>query len=307
MRRTFFPLIILAALLCSLAPHDALSEVPVPSFVPRSGGTTQQNSVLYFRYAAEPYLGRESRTVSFDPGTTYENALIRSLLEGPGSVYPHLEPVFPLGTEVLSTQARGDLLFVTFNEKLLNAYPDEVSLSTPSYRENEGRLKRELAMAALSCTITENTPFAYVQVLVLGDMRATTSMRLSERYYLLDSDVLPPPLSRAENRILTPQSAATLLCNYWLKLDRRGMAMHLRAAGEAADLPEGLPLLTSFALTNGTVSPDGQSAIVLADLTLRSNDGNSYARLGWPMRLSYVQGVWLVEQSALRSLWEAAK
>lgn len=307
MRSRFFFFVILGLLLMCLSPAGARGDSVVPSFVPQGGSASQQSAVLYFRYGAEPYLGRENRTVFFNPGTAFEKALLQSLLEGPGSVYPHLEPMFPLGTEILATHAQGDMLFVTFNERLLDAYPDEKSLSSAAYREKEGRLKRELAMAALSCTITENTPYAYVQVLVLGKTRATTSMRLSERYYLKDSDALPPPLSRAEHRILTPQSAAALLCDYWLGLDLSSMAGLLVSAGQATDLPERIPLLTHYTLSSGTVSPDRQNAIVLADFTLQSPDGNTHERIGWPLRLRYMQGIWLIESESLQTLWGAAQ
>lgn len=271
----------------------------VPSYRPNT--TAQRQAVLYFRFYRTPYLGREERTIVYDPATSFEKALAQALVVGPSSVYPHLKPLFPEGTRVLAAQGQGSVLFVTFNENLMHAYPDESNPFMAGYREGEGLMRRELAMAALSLTITENTDYAYVQPLVMGNVSTATSLRLSERYYLREGSALPAPLTRAEDRALTPLSAANLLFSAWEKQTMADMRAYM--TGEAAVL-EKLPTLSSFTLSGGTVSADGQSALVLTTVSLELDGGHTCDIVLWPLRLKMVQGVWLADAASFAAMLE---
>lgn len=291
---------LLALALCAALFAPCARAQQVPSLSP---GTAQQRSAaLYFRFYDTEYVAEETRTIRFDPSLSFERALVEALLSGPSSVYPHLGPLFPQGTRVLSAHGQGSVLFVTFDQNLMNPYPDEV-LTSSAYRGGEGLTRRALAMASLSLTVTENTDYAYVQPLVMGDLSASASLRLSERYYLKDSDALPPPLSRAEDRLLTPFASASLLLSRWQAQDRAGMPM-LMLGGQAQAL-DSLPQLLDFSLSRGTVSADGQSATVLLSASLREKDGGMCETAGWPLRLKRVQGAWLTDVSSLDGLKEA--
>lgn len=270
----------------------------VPSYRPTA--TSQRQAVMYFRFYRTPYLGREERTIVYDPATSFEKALAQALVAGPSSVYPHLKPLFPPGTEVLAAQGQGEVLFITFNENLMHAYADEQNAYADGYREGEGLLRRELAMASLSLSITENTDYAYVQPLVMGNV--STSLRLSERYYLRASDALADPLARAEQSVLTPSAAAKLLLDAWEKQDTAGMGAYL--TGEAPAIKNSPPPLSSFALSQGTVSMDGQTAIVNTTVVVSDPNGGAYHKALWPLRLRMVQGVWLTDAASLAALLE---
>ncbi len=293
-KRVFLLLFGLMMLLsaCALAQQ-------VPSYRPNA--TAQRQAVLYFRFYRTPYLGREERTIVYDPATSFEKALAQALVAGPSSVYPHLKPLFPEGTRVLAAQGQGSVLFVTFNENLMHAYPDESNPFMAGYREGEGLMRRELAMAALSLAVTENTDYAYVQPLVMGNVSTATSLRLSERYYLREGSALPAPLTRAEDKALTPISAAGLLFSAWEKQSVADMRAYM--TGEAAAL-EKLPVLSSFTLSGGSVSMDGQSAMVLATVSLEIAGGHAYGIALWPLRLKMVQGVWLVDAASFGAMME---
>lgn len=291
---------IFLACLCALALLAPwVSAQQVPSYRPTT--TAQRQAVLYFRFYRTGYLGREERTILYDPATSFEKALAQALVAGPSSVYPHLKPLFPEGTKVLGAQGQGNVLFVTFNENLMHAYPDESNPLLSGYREGEGLLRRELAMAALSLAVTENTDYAYVQPLVMGSVSASTSLRLSERYYLRDSSALPAPLTRAENRLLSPSAAAGLLFSAWEKQSPKDVGAYI--TGDAAPLDQ-LPSLNSFTLSEGSVSMDGQTAIVQTTLSVQGQGSGIYNIVLWPLRLKMVQGVWLVDASSFAAMLE---
>ncbi len=284
--------------LALLIPAFACAQIP--SYFP--SGESQQSAILYFRLENTPFLGREKRSLYFDTTSTFEKALVQALVDGPSAVYSRLIPMFPDGTKVLSTQGQGDILFVTFNDSLLDPYPDEHNLSSPEYREGEGRLRRTLAMSALSCTITENTSYAYVQVLVEGSAQISTSLRLPQSYYLLDSSTLPPPLSRDENSIMQPDDAVEILCQKWTVKDVQGMQGYIYGNDEK-DALQNIPLLIGHTLSSGTVSYDGLSALVLLSATMQQPDGTSLSRTGWPLRLVFRDGLWLVQLETLTPIW----
>ncbi len=272
----------------------------VPAYYPST--ESQQDAILYFRHGATPYLGREKRTLYFDTASTFEKALVQGLLDGPSAVYARLVPMFPAGTEVLSTQGQGEILFVTFNEHLMDPYPDEHQLSSPEYRAGEGRLRRTLAMSALSCTITENTPYAYVQVLVEGNTQVSTSLRLPQSYYLMDSTALPPPLVRDEGSIMQPNDAVEMLCQKWTIKDISGMQNYLTGSQDKEKLQQ-MPLLIGHTISGGTISYDGLSSIVLISASMQQQDGTTLSRISWPLRLVFREGVWLVQTETLVTLW----
>lgn len=137
----------------------------------------------------------------------------------------------------------GETLFVTFNEQLLGRYADEAVIFSTDYSQGEGRLRRRLAMAALVNTLTESGLYSRVQVLVRQESYITSSMRLSMRYYLLEDDSLPPPLTRQESYILTPQVSAQI---FW----RAGAAVISRPVCGWCAAAKAAPLLPSLRNSN---------------------------------------------------------
>ncbi len=266
---------------------------------------------LYFRYGSSQSLGREQRSIAVPAGASPELMVVNALVEGPGTLWPHLSPLFPPGTQALSAVAEGSTLFVTFNETLMAAYPDEALIMNADYREGEGRLRRQLAMAALVNTLTETGRLRAVQVLVRGESYISTSMRLSQRYYLEDSDALPPPLTRQDQYIQSPRSAAESLMQAWQSGDW-SQAYPLLISGSAA-LPsqhelltqvQAAPVLADYSLTAGSVSLDGQSAVVSVSYDFTRANGSAQTVTALPLRLQLVDGVFRVPYEALVALME---
>ncbi|MBQ7455133.1 MAG: hypothetical protein IJS53_01710, partial [Clostridia bacterium] len=65
---------------------------------------------------------------------------------------------------------------------------------------------------------------------------------------------------------------------------------------------EAAPVLVDFAVYDGTVSPDGRSAVVCADLLLRDADGQESALSAVPFVLTNEDGVWKAAASRLAAL-----
>jgi len=266
---------------------------------------------LYFRYRSSDLLGRELRAISVPVNGPYELSIVRALLDGPGSLSPHLSPLFPPGTQALSAVAESGTLFVTFNESIMGHYPDEPLIMTPDYRQGEGTLRRQIAMAGLVNTLTELGRYRAVQVLVRGETYIAASMRLSMRYYLQDSDALPDPLVRQEAYIQSPQTAAQALLsasqsNDWTScypLLISGTQM-LPSEHELIQVVSQAPTVLDYVLTAGTVALDGQSAIVCVDYTLRRSNGSTQAIKALPLKVLLIDGIYRIPYESLRQLLE---
>lgn len=275
-------------------------------------------ATLYFRYRNTPYLAREVRELSVSRTLPDELALVNALLEGPGSLSPHLSPLFPSGTKALSTAVEGETLFITFNDRLMSRYADEAVLFSTDYSQGEGLLRRRLAMAGLVNTLTESGLFSRIQVLVRQESYVTSSMRLSNRYYLLDDDSLPPPLHRQETYILTPQASADIFLDGWQKGDLvSGLKMVRGSDGrslaaipseyELRQMMEQAPRLADFSVTAGSTSLDGQSAVVSLSLSLLKDDGGERLIDNRPLRLILREGIYTIPYEAFEGLLEAVK
>jgi hypothetical protein len=266
---------------------------------------------LYFRYRSSALLGRERRAIFVPVSGPYELSIVRALLDGPGSLSPHLSPLFPPGTQALSAVVEGGTLFVTFNETIMGHYPDEPLIMTPDYSQGEGALRRRLAMAGLVNTLTEVGRYRAVQVLVRGETYIATSMRLSMRYYLQDSDDLPDPLVRQEAYIQSPQTAAQALLSAWQGNNWTSCypllissAQTLPSEYELIQIVRQAPSVLDYTLTAGIVGLDGQSAIVSVDYTLRRANGSTQTIQAFPLKVLLIDGIYRIPYESLRQLLE---
>lgn len=265
-------------------------------------------AVLYFRYENSAFLMPETREIEVKHTESLEKALVTALLDGPSPENTSLKSPFPNGTKVLSVLAEGDRLFVTLSKEFLNSLPGEDSGNLLS--REEALRRRNLAVAALSNTLTETGEFASVQVLVLNQQDSGSSLRLNQRYFLEDSDYFPPPFHRKEDAIMTPGEALRYILGFWSRQDWAGFARlvvlapgEASALGQAVDLRQ-LPLLLSFEVTGGTAGPKGDYAIVLADVQMKLDDGREVHKASFPVRLLKRNQVWALNLASLRKLTE---
>ena len=301
-------LCLLAALIlllcaCSQQPPEGLKketpqDAPAIYAEPDDGTALQFTATLYFAYGDTGLLRQESRVISRPPNETREKAMVRALLEG--SREAGSRALFPEKTEVLSTHAQDGILYITFNEALYDRYADE-----DAARES-AILRRRLALDALTATLTESGEYGSVQVLVRAEANVGRSMRLTSRFFWEEPEVTVPPLTRQSSRLPAPSAYARELLLAWQdrsaeRLSAFVSARDNRSGALAEDLAAARALL-SYAVYDGTVSPDGGSAVVCVDLTLRDADGVEFAVDAYPLRLVSEGGAWKILRSQLTGI-----
>lgn len=268
---------------------------------------TENTYTLYFRLEDKPYLAAESRHIGVERDQTTEMALVEQLIAGPSVTQTALQPLFPAGTEVMATSKQGEVLFVTFSEEFLSGYRAEKSDLTGESKKQAIRMERQLCLDALAATLTDAGLCTRVQVLVHRQQMKNNSLRLEEDYLYQNGSLLPlPEITRTEETLYTPHNAARYILNAWMTRNGEQLqgciALGGMPAGQSGEevLSQSLPL-TGFQLANGHVSPDGQWAVVTAEITLHKN-GSDIVRKGYPIRLCRENGVWKIPFDTLQSM-----
>jgi hypothetical protein len=300
---------------CTAAPPDSVIREDADKSLLISADTAALTpdtvqATLYFRYGATEYLAPEERSVPVQRNETAEKALVQALLDGPAATSSALSPLFPPGTEVLAVSSQGSTLFITFSEALRGRYADEpVDTSGQPWKE-ELPLRRHLCMDSLAATLTEAGLCSQVHVLVYRSGVPTHSMRLQAGFYNrgLDEAILPP-LTRNEDALLTPRNTASAILRAWMNQDwlaLYGWLARDSRPGEQTALGEfsTAKILTGYDVSAGTVSLNGQSAVLCADLSLRAS-GEDAAREGYPIHLTREDGLWRIEYSRLMDMIQA--
>ncbi len=311
-----------AALLagCTAEPPKALvrdDAIPASALISAQMPLTafgEGTFTLYFRYQDTGYLGVEMRSIVLRPDEPPLKALAQALADGPGASQPMLNQLFPAGTQVLSTALVGDVLYVTFSEQLLNRYADEQGDLTAGRTATEAQLRRKLAMAALTNTLTETGQCAQVQVLVQRELQSATSLRLPASYFLTTKDESPlGPFVRDESVLFTPHNTVQQILSCWLTQNWGELydSIALQDAFDGSERPglqaamlgfQASKALTTFTASAGSVSLDGRSAIVCADVTLHHADGTDSVFQSYPIYLTRENGLWKASYSQLISL-----
>ena len=286
-------------------PEGAL-EIPA---LPKADAADTVSSTLYFRYEDTALLRQETRNLSVSPNETRERALVQALLEGSQEG----GALFPEGVELLNVQMQSGVAFVTFNEALYGRYGDESGTLTAAHALPEAQLRRHLAMAALTATLTESGECYGVQVLVRQQSTVGQSMRLKESYFLENGDMPSAVLTRNESYLMTPANVAHYLLRAWQQRSFDTLYPLLSSLdGDAArpvqttasEIFSATDMLLVYSVTPGSLSPDGKSAVVCVDMTLRRADGSEYMINGWPLRLERENGAFKVTMRTLRALMQ---
>lgn len=263
---------------------------------------------LYFRYRDSAYLAPEQREIEMKRNESLEKAIVSALVQGPDASSVALSALFPPGTEVLSAAAQGDTLFITFNEAFLGRYADESTDAVSS----EGTLCRQLCLQSLAAALTEQGLCAQVQVLVYSGAAQNTSMRLQKGFLnRTNDDSLLPPVTRDESCLLTPYNTASLILQAWQAKDwptlydliAKGENAANARAGEqnAFDAFAAARTLTDFALSPGSVSFDGQKAVLTASLEVQDQGAEETVQ-GYPLLLLREEGIWKMDYTRLMNM-----
>ncbi len=290
------------------ATHDAL--LPEISPLASAAPWEERTVSLYFRMRDEAMLAREERSIPLYSDMRLEKVLIESLIEGPSPSSLDLTSPFIPGTRVISITESGSLLLVTLSQAFLDTPLDAPTQwqSDPVWRR-EVLLRRRLALASIVNTITEATSFTAVQLLVQENPSDMHGERISRQhlYEVFDGDPLLTPVSRDESVILTHHNTAAVILDCWLQKDfARLYRLVASPPTEAAFTEEVLSYsrtLTNYSLSPGTVSADGQRAVLVVNLTFL--DGGAANVVGYTISLMQENGLWKIEYPALLRLMEA--
>jgi hypothetical protein len=293
--------------------RNTLAETAIISAETADVEETEYSATLYFRYLDTKMLSTQERVISIPKNVTREKAIIQALLSGPGASVPQLTALFQPGVTILSTQAVDGVLFVTFNDALLGRYDDEPADLTSPYWKTEAPLRRSLAMAALVASLTETGEFQSIQVLVRGQTFVTTSMRLNMSYFLTGEDGLSSPLTRDETKLLTQTNTARIILEAWHQGDVK--TLYLFTAIKDPDTGIARPAeqtvyaelgqagtLIAYSISAGSVSPNGQTAILCADITVHSSSNEIFTHTAWPVMLCRENGIWKIPYAKLTDI-----
>ncbi|NLX82502.1 MAG: GerMN domain-containing protein [Clostridiales bacterium] len=271
----------------------------------------QVDAVLYFRYQDSPYLTQEIRRISVKHTESLEKALVQALLDGPEGASNLAVPLFPRGTEVLNVLEENGRLFVTFSKQAQEPMGNENTFS--QLARDAAILRRRLAMASLVNTLTEFGKYRDVQVLILNDPGLSTSMRLSARYYLENSDDLPGPLTRDEDAIITPGKALAHILHAWQQQNWQRLLKLVAVTGEEMSPPmkmeeaQDFPTLLEMDVSEGRIAPHGSSAIVALRANILKKNGESITLFDFPVLMLRNHQGWMLSLSSLQGILEASK
>lgn len=287
--------------------------VITPEILPSAGGVEpeQRPVALYFRMRGENMLARETRMVTFPLDVSEEQVLITKLIEGPGPDMLDLTGLFNPGTRVLPPTGDGTLLTVTLSKEFLDKPADVPDnwRSVQSWRD-EVLERRMLALASIVNTITEETQYTSVQLLVQRDENDRVGRRVERAEIYKDGaeSLVLSPISRAEELILSPHNTADIILSCWWKRDFDRLYRFVSGSPTEAEFQQTMlevgRALTSFTLSPGVVSDDGQSAVILAGLEYTNASGFAVIR-DFPMQMRRVNNLWKIEYAALLRLMEA--
>ena len=299
---------------CMTSPPDALLRESAEGQRLISASTAElspdsRTITLYFRYRDSAFLAPEKREIQMKRNVSLEKAIVSALIQGPDASSVALSALFPPGTEVLAATAQGDTLFITFNEAFLGRYADEASDAV----SGEGTLRRQLCLQSLAAALTEQGLCARVQVLVYESALQNTSMRLQKGFLnRTNDDSLLPPVTRDESCLLTTYNTASLILQAWQAQDwpalydltaREGENAEKNRAGEqnAFDAFAAARTLTDFTLSPGSVSFDGQNAVLTVSLTVQDQGAEETVQ-GYPLLLLREEGIWKMDYTRLMNM-----
>lgn len=257
---------------------------------PQSNSSAE--AVLYFRYYDTPFLVQETRTLQVPHTKSLQMALVEALIAGPQANNSASRALFPKGTQVIGVLAEGDSLFVTLSKHFIEPLVGENSTTN----KEEAVTRRRLALSALSNTLTETGVYQRVQVLVFDQADINASMRLNQRYFLEDSDQIPPPLWRQEEDLITPGRAAEMILGLWQTQNwdqLTGFLAQKPGDALAAQLDKKtLPILLSYSALPGTLAPDMSYALVTLHVEMRLQDGRNITRRHQVVRMLRQNNAW---------------
>lgn len=264
-------------------------------------------ATLYYRFLDSDMLAAESRTLTVQRDMSSELAVLQALFEGPSADNPELRRLFEDNVTVEDTTSSGDTLFVTLNEKVLD---DGIPADWQRNEAwaSEAPLRRMLSIKSIVNTITENFAYSHVQIMIAREN--TSDTRLDRSYFLTGQTGPSDSFIRDESCLLTAYRTASVILQAWQERDYQTLYTFTASYADFEVKPiyesfldalSDSPALSSFSLSPGNVSENGQQAVLSLSLVL-NRAGSSENISSYPLRLVRENGVWKITWYYLRRL-----
>lgn len=288
-------------------------ETRLPEILPQAvlASRDERTVSLYYRMRGENMLARETRTIFVPKDKPFEQVLVEALIDGPGASSLELMGAFISGTRVVNVTSDGEMLSITLSRAFLGTPVDAPMdwSGDPAWRA-EVLLRRRLALAAVVNTITEETEYDAVLLLVQRTADDTQGERIarSHLYENAPADALLAPVMRSEQVLLTHHNTAAILFDSWMAKDFTRLQRFVAGRPTEAEFQQEMfastRSLTGYSLSAGMVSNDGQSAVIVVQMDY--TDAAGMARVeNYPLRLVRDRGLWKITYEALLRMMEA--
>ncbi|MCL1965167.1 MAG: GerMN domain-containing protein [Firmicutes bacterium] len=270
----------------------------------------EQTVALYFRMRDESMLAQETRGLIIPRDKQFEQVLIESLIEGPSASSMDLTGLFIPGTKVVEVNVEGQMMTVTLSRTFLGTPVDApADWNNDAVWRKEVLIRRQLALASIVNTVTEQTACASVQLLVQFNPDYPRGERIARAYLYEDADasLLLTPVSRDEEAILTHYNTAMLILNSFMEKDFTRLYRFVEGRPTEAAFMEEMAGVTrslvSFTLTPGMVSPGGDRAVIVARLGFIV-PGDVIALEAYPLDFVRERGIWKIPYETLLRMLE---
>ncbi len=294
-------------------PDAVFGSREAPQIAPRADAfhNSERGVSLYFRMRDEALLAREERFVTLPADKRLEQALVEELIDGPGPNALDVTGLFNPNTRVVSVSVEGATLVVTLSREFLDTPIDApFDWANNAGWRAEVTLRRRLALMSIVGTVTEYSDVTNVQLLVRKSDAEIKGERIarSELYENASPNAQLGPVARDEAMLMSHHTAAEIVLECWKQKNFTRLYRYVaERPTEETFLQQMLSTqrsLISYALSAGTVSSDGKSAVLVAQLSL-NRQGNTERVENYPVRMTLDGGIWKISHDALMRLMEA--
>lgn len=298
---------------CSVIKEETSHSIYQPQINPLAGQNISETITtnLYYVVEGENQLASVSQTIDVASGETKEEAVLRTLLQGPPQNMG-LAPALPEGTEVVSVSLDGQTLNVTMNNRFLTSTPVVMSDGTVSESAAEQTaMRNRLALYAVVNSLAELDPFIQVQILVDKDKtgKGTRPTRLEAGLTGTGENSVLEPLGKNNDLLLTPKTAVQIVMDGAMSNDKQRASRllsggfdltNVEALQAKADQAKGS--VDAYQIVDVSISEDGQSAVVYVDVTQTMKDGQSQKLYNQAISVKRDTGIWKVEVESIEPI-----
>ena len=283
----------------STAKGDYAPEINPASDI-NVGGSV--DVTLFYPLEGEGYLATVNKTVDVASGERLETAIMRELIAGPVNL-EGLKAPFPSDVGLVSITDDGQILYVTLSKDYLSF------VSTASYLGYDPKL----SLAAMVNSLTENTSFQRVQLLIDSDGNGNGARPTREQVGLTGDaqSTALEALTKDSKLILTPQASVQILFAAAKDRDTERLFRILAKDGvQSRPKEETLKqlmetrgsVLISFSIQDEMISLDETTAQVRVDLEIRTKEQGTQKMYGVGINLLQEDSVWRVDYDSVQEI-----